>query len=150
MSTITSLLVILKDGSWRPVLKKYRKRILSRRRASSKMREEGEIRVHEKADSGVVLNQSLLELKPAEEEEEVVEVSQKSEDILTTHRALRIVRKGTYALHEALPLPEFQHDEEVMIKSYAAGLNPIDWKSVDYNFCLPAFPWVSNPRPNQF
>jgi hypothetical protein len=21
-------------------------------------------------------------------------------------------------------------------------LNPIDWKSVDWNFCLPAFPWV--------
>lgn len=23
------------------------------------------------------------------------------------------------------------------------GLNPIDFKSVDYNFCLPAFPWVT-------
>lgn len=30
-----------------------------------------------------------------------------------------------------------------MIRNYAVGLNPIDWKSVDYNFCLPAFPWVT-------
>ncbi|KAH8883614.1 GroES-like protein [Thozetella sp. PMI_491] len=30
-----------------------------------------------------------------------------------------------------------------MIRSRYVGLNPIDWKSVDYNFCLPAFPWVT-------
>jgi NADPH:quinone reductase-like Zn-dependent oxidoreductase len=30
-----------------------------------------------------------------------------------------------------------------MIKPHAVGLNPIDWKSVSYNFCLPSFPWIT-------
>lgn len=41
------------------------------------------------------------------------------------------------------PVPELVHEKEVVIRNYAVGLNPIDWKSVDYNFCLPAFPWVT-------
>lgn len=31
---------------------------------------------------------------------------------------------------------------EVIIRTKAVGLNPIDWKSVDYNFCMPSFPWI--------
>ncbi|KAH8195816.1 hypothetical protein TruAng_010029 [Truncatella angustata] len=34
-------------------------------------------------------------------------------------------------------------DDEIMIRSHFVGLNPIDWKSVDYNFCLPQFPHVT-------
>ncbi|KAJ9142932.1 Chaperonin 10-like protein [Pleurostoma richardsiae] len=34
-------------------------------------------------------------------------------------------------------------EDEIMIKACYTGLNPIDWKSVDYNFCLPTFPWVT-------
>jgi NADPH:quinone reductase-like Zn-dependent oxidoreductase len=30
-----------------------------------------------------------------------------------------------------------------VISNHATGLNPIDYKSVDYNFCLPEFPWVT-------
>lgn len=30
-----------------------------------------------------------------------------------------------------------------MIRTFAVGLNHIDWMSIDYNFCIPAFPWVS-------
>ncbi|KAK2755567.1 hypothetical protein FQN54_006507 [Arachnomyces sp. PD_36] len=36
-----------------------------------------------------------------------------------------------------------ENDDEVMIRNCAVGLNPIDWKSVDYNFCIPEFPWVT-------
>ncbi|TVY90942.1 G patch domain-containing protein, partial [Lachnellula willkommii] len=35
------------------------------------------------------------------------------------------------------------HEHEVVISNRATGLNPIDYKSVDYNFCLPEFPWVT-------
>jgi NADPH:quinone reductase-like Zn-dependent oxidoreductase len=61
----------------------------------------------------------------------------------TLYSALRIVERGSYHLSTAHPEPELLHHEEVIIRNYAAGLNPIDWKSVDYNFCLPAFLWVT-------
>jgi NADPH:quinone reductase-like Zn-dependent oxidoreductase len=35
------------------------------------------------------------------------------------------------------------HEKEVVISNHATGLNPIDYKSVDYNFGLPQFPWVT-------
>lgn len=59
-----------------------------------------------------------------------------------TQQALTVARKGEYELRDDHPLPEIQTDNEVLIKNYAVGLNPIDWKSVEYNFCLPSFPWV--------
>lgn len=31
----------------------------------------------------------------------------------------------------------------MLIRTCAVGLNPIDWKSVDWNFCLPEYPWVT-------
>lgn len=61
---------------------------------------------------------------------------------IAVYSALQVVRKGIYELSNSCPCPEFRGDEEVMIRNYATGLNPIDWKSVDYNFCLPEFPWV--------
>ncbi|RDW65502.1 hypothetical protein BP5796_10194 [Coleophoma crateriformis] len=60
-----------------------------------------------------------------------------------SQRALTVCSKGKYALVDDFPAPELQHEQEVVIRNYAVGLNPIDWKSVDYNFCLPAFPWVT-------
>lgn len=61
---------------------------------------------------------------------------------LKTNRALIVASKGTYAFAD-LPYPETIGDEEVVIENRATGLNPIDYKSVDYNFCLPEFPWVT-------
>lgn len=61
----------------------------------------------------------------------------------TTQKALTVASKGTYELTEAFPLPHLESENEVMIKTAAVGLNHIDWKSVEYNFCLPAFPWVT-------
>lgn len=56
--------------------------------------------------------------------------------------ALTIARKGAYELNEHYVVPELEHEDEIMIKTFAVGLNPIDWKSVAFNFCLPQFPWV--------
>ncbi|KAH9984704.1 GroES-like protein [Xylariaceae sp. FL0662B] len=58
------------------------------------------------------------------------------------HKALVVARKGEYEIRHDFPIPAVG-DDEVMIRSHYVGLNPIDWKSVDYNFCLPEFPWVT-------
>ena len=62
---------------------------------------------------------------------------------LGTQEALEVVSKGTYRLNKTRPYPELINDDEIVIRNKAVGLNPIDWKSVDYNFCLPAYPWVT-------
>jgi hypothetical protein len=59
-----------------------------------------------------------------------------------SNRALIVASKGTYGFAEH-PFPELEHEREVVIRNHATGLNPIDFKSVDYNFCLPEFPWVT-------
>ncbi|KAJ4404158.1 hypothetical protein N0V91_006060 [Didymella pomorum] len=40
-------------------------------------------------------------------------------------------------------VPDVQNDTELLVKVIAAGLNPIDWKSPDYNFGVPVFPFIS-------
>ncbi|KAH6638787.1 chaperonin 10-like protein [Boeremia exigua] len=40
-------------------------------------------------------------------------------------------------------VPEVQDDTELLVKVTAAGLNPIDWKSPDFNFGVPVFPFIS-------
>ncbi|KAI1389347.1 GroES-like protein [Hypoxylon trugodes] len=57
-------------------------------------------------------------------------------------KALVVARKGEYEIRHDFPMPTVG-DDEIMIRSHYVGLNPIDWKSVDYNFCLPDFPWVT-------
>ncbi|PMD48257.1 GroES-like protein [Hyaloscypha variabilis F] len=62
--------------------------------------------------------------------------------LIRKNRVLVVASKGTYGFADE-PFPEFAHDKEVVISNRATGLNPIDYKSVDYNFCLPEFPWVT-------
>lgn len=57
-------------------------------------------------------------------------------------KALVVARKGEYEIRHDFPMPVVGEDE-IMIHNRYVGLNPIDWKSVDFNFCLPQFPWVS-------
>ncbi|KAG4220882.1 hypothetical protein PC116_g30639, partial [Phytophthora cactorum] len=57
-------------------------------------------------------------------------------------KALVVARKGEYEIRHDFPMPTVGEDE-IMIRGHYVGLNPIDWKSVDYNFCLPEFPWVT-------
>jgi NADPH:quinone reductase-like Zn-dependent oxidoreductase len=58
------------------------------------------------------------------------------------NRALVVASKGCYAYRDQ-PFPELEHEKEVVIRNMATGLNPIDHKSVEYNFCLPEFPWIT-------
>jgi hypothetical protein len=58
------------------------------------------------------------------------------------NRALVVAARGTYDYMDH-PFPTMAHEKEVVIANRAAGLNPIDHKSVDYNFCLPEFPWIT-------
>lgn len=51
--------------------------------------------------------------------------------------------KGRYELVDDFPTPQIQGPNEVLIRNHAVALNPIDWKSVEYNFCLPQFPWIT-------
>ncbi|KAH6649189.1 chaperonin 10-like protein [Truncatella angustata] len=59
-----------------------------------------------------------------------------------TQKALVVAEKGKYEIRHDFPMPAVG-DDEIMIRSHFVGLNPIDWKSVDYNFCLPQFPHVT-------
>ncbi|KAJ8114822.1 hypothetical protein OPT61_g3384 [Boeremia exigua] len=48
-----------------------------------------------------------------------------------------------YAVAIDYAVPEIQDDTELLVKVTAAGLNPIDWKSPDFNFGVPVFPFIS-------
>ena len=48
----------------------------------------------------------------------------------------------SFELHSSQPIPVPSHPDEVLIGNNAVGLNPVDWKSVSYNFGIPAFPWI--------
>jgi len=61
-----------------------------------------------------------------------------------TQRAL-ILRgpKQRYELVDDWPLPLIESPNEVLIRIEAIGLNPIDWKSVDFGFAIPTLPAVN-------
>jgi hypothetical protein len=70
----------------------------------------------------------------------VAEIPEPQKDV---QKALVVARKGEYEIRHDFPMPTVGEDE-IMIRTQYVGLNPIDWKSVDFNFCLPQFPWVSH------
>lgn len=49
-------------------------------------------------------------------------------------KAFIVAQKGQYELIDNYQFPSLENDDEVMIKNYAVGLNPIDWKSVAYKY----------------
>lgn len=51
-------------------------------------------------------------------------------------------RKVGYELTRSWPVPCIQNDNEVLVKIEAIGLNPIDWKSLDFGFGIPSYPCV--------
>lgn len=61
----------------------------------------------------------------------------------STQTALVVTADRTYRLESDFPAPQELGDDEVIIRNRAVGLNHIDWKSVDYNFCLPTLPWIT-------
>ncbi|POS71321.1 oxidoreductase [Diaporthe helianthi] len=48
-----------------------------------------------------------------------------------------------YELVKHYPTPELQTGSEVLVKTRAIGLNPIDWKAPDFNFAIPTLPYIS-------
>ncbi|KAK5124171.1 hypothetical protein LTR85_001874 [Meristemomyces frigidus] len=77
------------------------------------------------------------------ESEEILPTPPAEPEIPHVQRALIVASKRKYELVNAFRTPQIEGPGEVMIRNHAVALNPIDWKSVDYNFCLPEFPWVT-------
>ncbi|EME42431.1 hypothetical protein DOTSEDRAFT_45964 [Dothistroma septosporum NZE10] len=48
-----------------------------------------------------------------------------------------------FELQQEYAVPQVKAPEELLIKVRTIGLNPIDWKSVDYGFGIPVLPYVS-------
>lgn len=61
-----------------------------------------------------------------------------------TQRALLLhAARQPYQLTEEYAVPELQGEHEVLVKTQAIGLNPIDWKAPDFNFAIPELPYIS-------
>ena len=82
------------------------------------------------------------DLRKDEKKPQSKAVSPHQNDIRRRNRALVVASKGCYALH-ATPFHVTENDNEIIISNRATGLNPIDYKSVDYNFFLPSLPWIT-------
>ncbi|PVH96034.1 GroES-like protein [Periconia macrospinosa] len=96
------------------------------------------LRGHSRATLVAPVEEKSIEAADVARNEPIVEKSPNT----TVQSALLVVSKGTYSLDTNHPRPTILHDNEVIIRTKAVGLNPIDWKSVAYNFCLPSYPWV--------
>ena len=59
-----------------------------------------------------------------------------------TKAAVLFSRSGPYTFTYDWPRPQIS-SREILIRTHAVGLNPIDWKSVSYGFGLHSIPWVS-------
>lgn len=51
-------------------------------------------------------------------------------------------KKGPYTVVDDWPRPSIAPNE-VLVKTHAIGLNPIDWKCVTFGFGVHSIPWVS-------
>lgn len=56
---------------------------------------------------------------------------------------LLIAAKQPYQLTERYDVPELGGEYEVLVRTEAIGLNPIDWKAPDFNFAIPTLPYIS-------
>ncbi|KAM7203146.1 GroES (chaperonin 10)-like protein [Naviculisporaceae sp. PSN 640] len=64
--------------------------------------------------------------------------------IPATQRVLLLhAAKQPYQLTEEYAVPTPQSHHEVLIRTQAIGLNPIDWKAPDFNFAIPTLPYIS-------
>ena len=57
------------------------------------------------------------------------------------HHALLVNQNYEYELSNVSQSPLGPH--EISIRTKAVGLNPIDWKTVTYKFCMPSLPWIN-------
>ncbi|KAK5734601.1 hypothetical protein LTR17_008822 [Elasticomyces elasticus] len=58
-----------------------------------------------------------------------------------THKALMVNEHFQYELSDTATPCLGEH--EVLLRTKAVGLAPIDWKTVQYKFCMPSLPWIN-------
>ncbi|CAK7265226.1 hypothetical protein SEPCBS57363_001473 [Sporothrix epigloea] len=51
--------------------------------------------------------------------------------------------KEPYHLTKDYSVPAIVHGRELLVRTHAIGLNPIDWKAPDFNFGLPELPYIA-------
>ncbi|EME80743.1 uncharacterized protein MYCFIDRAFT_35639 [Pseudocercospora fijiensis CIRAD86] len=51
--------------------------------------------------------------------------------------------KQRFVLSQNHPVPEVKRPDELVVEIRAIGLNPIDWKSVDFGYGIPTLPYVA-------
>ncbi|KAK4613630.1 Trans-enoyl reductase [Fulvia fulva] len=65
-------------------------------------------------------------------------------DVIPSHqKALLLHELRQPFVKQDHAVPQINGPEEILIEVQAIGLNPIDWKSVDYGFGIPVLPYVS-------
>ena len=62
-------------------------------------------------------------------------------DKRSPHQALLVNHNYQYELSDVSRPALGPH--EISIRTKAIGLNPIDWKTLDYKFCMPLLPWIN-------
>ncbi|KAH0357171.1 GroES-like protein, partial [Aureobasidium melanogenum] len=66
-----------------------------------------------------------------------------SELPLQQNVALLHAARERLVLTQACPVPCPTKDDELVVEIRAIGLNPVDWKSIDYNFAIPQLPYIA-------
>ncbi|KAK0612130.1 chaperonin 10-like protein [Immersiella caudata] len=79
----------------------------------------------------------LEDLKVQDAVEEPL-ITPETQRVLLLHAA-----RQPYELIRDYPVPQVQGDHEVLVRTEAIGLNPIDWKAPDFNFAIPSLPYIS-------
>ncbi|KAK1775436.1 chaperonin 10-like protein [Copromyces sp. CBS 386.78] len=51
--------------------------------------------------------------------------------------------KQPYQLTDNYPVPQLEGEHDMLVRTQAIGLNPIDWKAPDFNFAIPELPYIS-------
>ncbi|KAK4195528.1 chaperonin 10-like protein [Triangularia verruculosa] len=72
------------------------------------------------------------------EAEEPLAPPPETQTVLLLHAA-----RQPYELTDDYPVPQLQDEQEVLVRTQAIGLNPIDWKAPDFNFAIPTLPYIS-------
>ncbi|KAK4157790.1 chaperonin 10-like protein [Chaetomidium leptoderma] len=61
-----------------------------------------------------------------------------TQTVLLLHEA-----RQPYRLTDSYPVPELRDDREILVRTQAIGLTPVDWKAPDFNFAIPVLPHIS-------
>ncbi|KAK3317531.1 chaperonin 10-like protein [Cercophora scortea] len=95
---------------------------------------------------------AAVTVTPEVEQEQSPLPTPETQTVLLLHAA-----RQPYQLTENYPVPQVQGEHEVLVRTQAIGLNPIDWKAPDFNFAIPELPYISGrelagevvQRPNE-